>query len=209
MKNTKIISNYVFIIMTISLVISSCKENKEMKNQSTIVIEKNNNFDTIAPTKYNDGRLSEVRIFNYYYASRDTAVEKKGDSIKLKYVVLEWNKYEAIVADGEGAFVQLETNTMRGGDVGTNKRVQKSSSLFFKQTEKLFEEKINTLLKVNEIPNRNVDAVSFDFITNKGVYTIQESKKTLESGSTDLSKIFKDAKSLKLEVENAGNRQKN
>ena len=149
--------------MTISLVISSCKENKEMKNQSTIVIEKNNNFDTIAPTKYNDGRLSEVRIFNYYYASRDTAIEKKGDKIKLKYVVLEWNKYEAIVADGEGAFVQLETNTMRGGDVGTNKRVQKSSSLFFKQSEKLFEEKINTLLKVNEIPNRNVDAVSFDF----------------------------------------------
>ena len=206
MKNTKFILNYFFIIMTISLVISSCKENKEMKNQSTIVIEKNNNFDTIAPTKYNDGRLSEVRIFNYYYASRDTAIEKKGDKIKLKYVVLEWNKYEAIVADGEGAFAQLETNTMSGGDVGTNKRVQKSSSLFFKQTEKIFEEKINTLLEVNEIPNRNVDSVSFDFITNKGVYTMQESKKTLESGGTDLSKIFKDAKSLKLEIENADKR---
>ena len=56
------------------------------------------------------------------------------------------------------------------------------------------------------MPNRNVDSVSFDFITNKGVYTIQESKKTLESVSTELSKIFKDAKSLKLEIENADNR---
>ena len=206
MRKRKSIANYSLVLAMLTATYSSCEENKKTKNQNTVVIEKNNNFDTIVPTKYKDGRLSEVRIFNYYHASKDTAIEKKGDVIKLKYVVLEWNKYEAVVADEEGAFAQLETNSMRGGDVGTNKKVQKSSSLFFKQTEKIFEEKINTLLEVNEIPNRNVDSVSFDFITNKGVYTMQESKKTLESGGTDLSKIFKDAKSLKLEIENADKR---
>ena len=206
MRKRKSIANYSLVLAMLTATYSSCEENKKTKNQNTVVIEKNNNFDTIVPTKYKDGRLSEVRIFNYYHASKDTAKENKGDVIKLKYVVLEWNKYEAVVADEEGAFAQLETNSMRGGDVGTNKKVQKSSSLFFKQTEKIFEEKINTLLEVNEIPNRNVDSVSFDFITNKGVYTMQESKKTLESGGTDLSKIFKDAKSLKLEIENADKR---
>ena len=230
MKHTKFKLNHLFIIVIISLVISSCNENKKTEQQSkdktvennsldTITptkykdgrlskdnIEKNKNFDTIAPTKYNDGRLSEVRIFNDYHASKNTTIEKKGDAIKLLYVVVEWNKYEAVVADGEGAFAQLETQTMTGGDVGTNKKVQKPSSLFFKQSEKIFEEKINSLLKVNEIPNRNVDYVSFDFITNKGVYTIQESKKTLESGNTDLSAIFKGAKSLKLEIEKVDNR---
>ena len=206
MRVAKFILNHLLIIMSISFVICSCNENKKKEQQSKDKIEKNNNFDTITNTKYNDGRLSEVRIFNYYHASKDTAIEKKGDRIKLKYVVLEWNKYEAIVADEEGAFAQLETQTMRGGDVGTNKKVQKSSSLFFKQSKKIFEEKINTLLEANEIPNRNVDSVSFDFVTNKGVYTMQESKKTLESGSSDLSKIFKDAKSLKLEIENADKR---
>ena len=179
MKDTKFKLNHLFISMVISLVISSCNEDKKTEQQSKANIEENKNVDTIAPTKkdgglseekknsdtivstkYNDGRLSEVRIFNYYNASKDTAIEKKGDRIKLKYVVLEWNKYEAIVADGEGAFAQLETNTMRGGDVGTNKKVQKSSSLFFKQSKKIFEEKINTLLEANEIPNRNVDSVS-------------------------------------------------
>ena len=202
----KCIPNNIFIIMIPFLLICSCNENKKTEQQSKNKIEKNNNFDTIVPTKYKDGRLSEVRIFNYYNASKDTSVENKGDVIRLKYVVVEWNKYEAVVADEEGAFAQLETQTMTGGDVATNKKVQKPSSLFFKQSKKIFEEKINFLLKVNEIPNRNVDSVSFDFITNKGVYTIQESKKTLESGSTDLCSIFKDAKRLKLEIEKVDNR---
>ena len=64
-------------------------------------------------------------------------------------------------------------------------------------------QRINTLLKVDTIPNRNVDSVSFDFITNKGTYTVQESKKTLESGDTDLSKMFKEAKKLNLEIKSA------
>ena len=225
MKHTNFKLNHLFITMIISLVISSCNEDKKTEQQSKANIEENKNvntiaplkkdgglpeekknFDTIVPTKYNDGRLSEVRIFNAYNAYKDTAIEKKGDIIKLEIVVVEWNKYEAIVSDENSAFGQLETNTMRGGDVASNKKVSKSSTLFFKQSKKIFEEKINTLLKVNEIPNRNVDSVSFDFVTNKGVYTIQESKKTLESGSSDLSKIFKDAKSLNLEVEKADKR---
>ena len=206
MKNTKFILNRLLFIIIISLLISSCKENKKIEEQSNDKIEVNKNFDTIAPTKYKDGRSSEVRIFNYYHTFKDTTIEKREDIIKLKIVVVEWNKYEAVVSDEKAAFVQLETNTMRGGDVGTNKKVSKSSSLFFKQAEKIFEEKINKLLKVNDIPNRNVNSVSFDFVTNKGVYTIQESKKTLESGSTELSKILKDAKSLKLEIENADKR---
>ena len=97
MKYTK----FMFIIMIISLMICSCDENKktEQKNKDKIVennnldtitpikykderlskdtIEENKNFDTIVPTKYKDGRLSEVRMFNYYYASKDTAIEKK------------------------------------------------------------------------------------------------------------------------------------
>ena len=200
------LTNHIIFFLILNIAFLSCKENKNTEKQSKDNIEKNNNFDTIAPTKYRDGRLSEVRIFNYYHSFKDNAIDKKEDRIKLKIVVVEWNKYEAVVSDENVAFAHLETQTMRGGDVGTNKKVSKSSTLFFKQSEKTFEKRINSLLKINEIPNRNVDSVSFDFVTNKGIYTIQESKKTLESGSTDLSKIFKDAKSLKLQIENADNR---
>ena len=157
---------------------------------------------SIPETKYDDGRISEARSIDPYSPRTDPEVNKN-EPIKLLGIVVEWNKYEALVADAETGFIQLETNTMRGGDVETNKKVSASLLPFFKQSEKIFEERMSTLLKVDKIPNRNIDSVSFDFITNKGTYTVQESKKTLESGNTDLSKMFKEAKKLNLEIKNA------
>ncbi len=157
---------------------------------------------SIPETKYDDGRISEARSIDPYSPRTDSEVNKN-EPTKLLGIIVEWNKYEALVADAETGFIQLETNTMRGGDVQTNKRVSKSLAPFFRQSEKFFQERISTLLKVDTIPNRNVDSVSFDFITNKGTYTVQESKKTLESGSSDLSTMFKEAKKLNLEIKNA------
>ena len=157
---------------------------------------------SIPETKYDDGRVSEARSIDPYSPRTDPVVNKN-EPLKLLGTVIEWNKYEALVSSEETGFIQLETNTMRGGDVETNRRVSQSLLPFFKQSEKIFQERINTLLKVDTIPNRNVDSVSFDFITNKGTYTVQESKKTLESGDTDLSKMFKEAKKLNLEIKNA------
>ena len=220
-KNNKFLLTTITAAVLVFIVLFSMNEIKKSQDskKSTSNIVSNSNVSnsalsaadkakiiqsgyTIPETKYDDGRVSEARSIDPYSPRTDPEVNKN-EPIKLLGTVVEWNKYEALVSSEETGFIQLETNTMRGGDVQTNKRVSKSLLPFFKQSKKIFQERMGTLLKVDKIPNRNVDSVSFDFITNKGTYTVQESKKTLESGDTDLSRMFKEAKKLNLEIKNA------
>ncbi len=69
-----------------------------------------------------------------------------------------------------------------------------------------FEKNMDRLTKIDTIPNRNLKDVSIDFVTNKGIFTIQENINTIEKAESTLFSIFEESKKLKLEIENAMNR---
>ena len=182
--------------------------NKETKERAT---EKQSNISTRDKdfienykTKYTDGRISEIRSIKSYNFLLDTT--GKNGSDELLQVVIEWQKYSAVVSNIEGSSIgQLETNDMVGGSVDVNQRAKSSSDKFFKMSKDYFKENAKLLTKINSIPNRDENSVSFDFITNKGTFTIQEDLKFVESGKSKASDYFKEAKKIRAELEKYNN----
>jgi hypothetical protein len=153
-------------------------------------------FDTI----YADGRKTGVRNLNYYKILIDNKKDDKSESIKILYVMTEWNKYDAVVASPQEAFIQLPSNSMVGGDVETNRRVKNYAIRYFAIATKMFEKEARNLNTINDITDRGVDDVTFDFITNKGIYTIQERKSDLENDRSIWSGLFTASKQLNRDV---------
>lgn len=140
-------------------------------------------------TKYSDGRLSEVRTESYYADSIKTL--DKNTDLKLFFFVMEYNDYEAVVSDKDGVFGQLPSNTM------TQIKKNVAGQNFFIFADTIFQKKFNLLTPMTTITDRSVNTVSFDFVTNKGVYTALESKMNLEKGNSVWSELYKKAKEAK------------
>jgi hypothetical protein len=140
-------------------------------------------------TKYGDGRTSEVRTESYYANSIKTL--DKNTDLKLFFFVMEYNSYEAVISDKDGVFGQLPSNTM------TQIKKNVSGQNFFIFADTIFQKKFNLLTPMTTITDRDLDTVSFDFVTNKGVYTVQESKMNLEKGNSVWSELYKKAKEVK------------
>jgi hypothetical protein len=156
-------------------------------------------------TKYKDGRKSEIRMLFTYESFDDTLILYPKDKTKIVLVVIEWNKNEGIVATESASFANQNNNQMNGGDVETNRRMLSASKKFIKFSEQYFDKNFDKLTKIEEIPNRELDSVSFDFITNKGIFTVQENLKKLENNTSIWSLLFEEGKKLKLEVVNTIN----
>jgi hypothetical protein len=153
-------------------------------------------FDTI----YADGRKTGVRNLNYYNGLIDNQKQNKSEKVKILYVMTEWNEYEAVVASPQSAFIQLPSNSMVGGDEETNRRVKNYAIRYFAIATKLFEKEVRNLKPINDITDRSTDYVTFDFITNKGIYTIQEKKVELENNQSIWSDLFTASKQLNSDV---------
>jgi hypothetical protein len=158
----------------------------------------------LAPTPYNDGRKTEVRVFNYYDFYRDKSIVAGAPDPKLLLMVVEWDRYNAVVSDDDGAFAQLKINAMIGGDVETNKKTSPFASQFFKIADAVFITQRSAINKISSIPNRDVEMVSFDFVTNQGTFTLQQKRSDLENVASDWGKLFKSAQVLHLKFENLG-----
>jgi hypothetical protein len=153
-------------------------------------------FDTI----YADGRKTGVRNLNYYNGLIDNQKQNKSEKVKILYVMTEWNEYEAVVASPQSAFIQLPSNSMVGGDEETNRRVKEYAIRYFSIATKMFEKEARNLKMINDITDRSTDYVTFDFITNKGLYTIQEKKVALENNRSIWSELFDASKQLNSDV---------
>jgi hypothetical protein len=153
-------------------------------------------FETI----YADGRKSGVRNLNYYNALIDSEKENKSENITVLYVMTEWDKYDAVVAAPQEAFIQLPNNSMIGGDVETNRRVKDYAIRYFAIATKTFEKEARNLKTINAITDRDTNYVTFDFITNKGIYTIQEKKSDLENDQSTWSGLFNASKQLNSDI---------
>jgi hypothetical protein len=153
-------------------------------------------FETI----YADGRLSGVRNLNYYNILIKNKKDNKSENVRVLYVMTEWNKYDAVVAAPEEAFIQLPNNSMVGGDVETNRRVKDYAIRYFAIATKMFKKEVRNLKTINGITDRNTDDVTFDVITNKGIYTIQEKKSDLENNRSIWSGLFTASKQLNQDV---------
>ncbi len=175
-------------------------------------------------TIYNDGRITAVRNQKYYnYLLQDAKVN--GDTVlKLSTVVSEWNRYDANIAGNGGGFIQVPrtaqevinlkkelkasgadttedlNSTMVGGDVESNRRFTEPSKRFFAVAKQIFEQEFKNLKKAEGISNRDTNYVTFDFITNIGLYTVQEQKNILESNQSVWSNLFTETKFLNTEM---------
>jgi hypothetical protein len=176
--------------------------------------EDTSKFETI----YNDGRISAVRNSKYYYLLVKSSIPLEDAKSGLTTVITEWNKYDANVATPEGSFIQkpllmedpqkkemeeagVDANsTMVGGDEETNRRIKEPSKRYWAVASKIFEQEFNSLKKVEGISNRDVDYVTFDFITTDGFYTVQVKKSELESGQSIWSNLFEESKFLNVEM---------
>ena len=150
----KISTTINFIAFSLIILFSSCSENgsKKMENEILKISEIKEYPDTLIKAKYDDGRISEVRIIYIYNPDKDTTQANKGDEIKLLGFVMEWNKYEAVVCNSQVAITQLECNTMMGGTTDVSSRISKSASLYFKVAEKALAEKFSSLTLIDKIP---------------------------------------------------------
>jgi hypothetical protein len=169
-------------------------------------------------TKYTDGRITAVRNLKYYNALVSTS-KPLDTKLGLTTVTSEWNEYDGNVATPQCSFTEkplflteVEKSQMReagvdgkstmvGGDVETNERIKEPSIRYWAVASKMFEQEFNTLKKATGISNRDVDYVTFDFITTNGFYTVQEKKSKLESGQSVWSNLFKESKFLNTEME--------
>jgi hypothetical protein len=155
-------------------------------------------------TRYTDGRLSEVRLLDYFEHYRDKAAAPDPRKIELQVVIVEWGQYDALVGDSNAAFGQLPNNTMVGGTVETNERVGPSSRAFFANARAAFAAQRDSLTRIEKaVPNRTVDNVSFDFVTNQGTFTVQEGLSALTKGTSPWAALYNEAKALKEEVKRA------
>jgi hypothetical protein len=212
MKNN--LSKVLLFINSISALFLSCNQSKQSETKSNLqeiktdtlesaIVKDNNTF-------YKDGRETEVRKLWYYNSLVKTSIplEKNTNTdnkLKLTTIIAEWNKCEAVVASEEAVFIQLPTNQMMGGDVETNRRNKESSIRYFDIAYKIFEKEFKTLKMANSISNRDTNFVSFDFFTDKGFYTVQESKAKLEAGESVWSKLFEVTKKMPTELEKTMN----
>ena len=160
-------------------------EAKQLQKTKKVLDPKTN----MENTKYSDGRTSEVRT-EYYYTESIKTLDKNTD-LKLFFFVMEYNDYEAVVSDKDGVFGQLPNNTM------TQIKKNVAGQNFFIFVDTVFQKNLNLLTLMTKITDRSVDTVSFDFVTNKGVYTVQESKINLEKGNSIWSELYKKAKESK------------
>jgi hypothetical protein len=165
---------------------NTINEIRVVNNKTQKVIDPKTNMET---TVYSDGRISEVRTESYY-ANTIKTLDKNAD-LQLFFFVMEYNGFEAVVSDKDGVFGQLPSNTM------TRIKKNVAGENFFIFVDKLFQEKLALLKPMATITDRNVDMVSFDFVTNKGVYTVLESKTNLEQGNSVWSELYTKAKEIK------------
>jgi hypothetical protein len=158
-----------------------------------------NSFDDYK-TKYKDGRISEIRTMLTYESFEDSLSVYPKSKTKIVLVVIEWEKSKGVVAMESSAFANQNDNQMNGGDVETNRRISPASKRFIELSEQIFDKNFDKLTKIDAIPNRDLDFVSFDFITNKGIFTVQERLKDLENNQSIWSSYFKEGKNLKSEI---------
>jgi hypothetical protein len=170
-------------------------------------------------TKYIDGRITAVRNLKYYNALVNTSKPLGDSKLGLTTVTSEWNEYDGNVATPQCSFTEKPLflteaeksqmreagvdgkSTMVGGDEETNERIKEPSIRYWAVASKMFEQEFSTLKKAKGISNRDVDYVTFDFITTNGFYTVQEKKSKLESGQSVWSNLFKESKFLNTEME--------
>jgi hypothetical protein len=172
-------------------------------------------------TKYSDGRFTAVRNLRYYNDLIKMGIPMKDAKFGLTTIMTEWNAYDANVASSQGGFIekpmflneadkkemreagidQSDTlSTMVGGDEETNRRFVEPSKRYWAVASKMFEQEFKNLKKAEGISNRDVDSVTFDFITTSGFYTVQIPKTDLESGKSVWSNMFEESKFLNTEM---------
>jgi hypothetical protein len=189
-------------------------QNETAKDTFAIVDTSSEKYET----KYTDGRITAVRNLKYYNALIETS-KPLDTRLGLTTVMSEWNEYDGNVATPQGAFTEKPLflteaeksqmreagvdgkSTMVGGDEETNRRIKEPSIRYWAVASKMFEQEFNALKKAKGISNRDVDYVTFDFITTNGFYTVQEKKSKLESGQSVWSNLFKESKFLNTEME--------
>lgn len=194
--------------------------NVEAKINNYIVNTNNNDFEDFK-TIYADGRKSDVRNFRFYNSLMknvpfgDTVAAKE---LGLIHVATEWNEYDANVASPESAFIEISIpmgseqqkewaatgidskSTMIGGDVESDRRMKEPAKRYWAVASKMFEQEFANFKKAEGISNRNVDSVTFDFITTDGFYIVQVPKAELESGTSIWSNMFEESKFLNTEM---------
>jgi hypothetical protein len=182
----------------------SCHPSENTETKSSAIATENVSFEPARVesnhTFYKDGRETDVRKLEFYNSLFKTSIplEKNTNTnniLKLTTIIVEWNKCEALVASEEAVFIQLPSNQMMGGDVETNRR-NKASSIAYK----IFEKEFKTLKLATTISNRDTNAVTFDFFTDKGFYTVQASKAKLEAGESIWSNLFETTKKMPSEL---------
>jgi hypothetical protein len=189
------------VLIAVLGVIAGIAPAKSIANESPVATAE-------AATRYADGRTSQVRTFPYFDYYRDKKASAARQPANLIVVVVEWGRYDAVVGDRQSAFAQLPTNTMVGGDGETDNRVSKPSKAFFATARQTFTQQRDNLTRINKtVPNRNIDLVSFDFVTNQGTFTVQQDRRTLENGTSPWSKMFREARALREDIRRAASRQ--
>jgi hypothetical protein len=194
----------------ISALFLGCTQSNKFETESNTKEIKTDSFESAMikdnKTFYKDGRETNVRKLWYYNSLVKTSIplEKNTNTdnkLKLTTIIVEWNKYEAVVASEEAVFIQLPSNQMMGGDMETNRRIKESSIRYFDIAYKMFEKEFKTLKMTGAISNRDTTFVTFDFFTDKGFYTVQESKAKLEAGESIWSDLFEATKKMPSELE--------
>jgi hypothetical protein len=213
----------LLLIGLVSLNLAGCADNKEADAAKKPDLKKNemsenNSFENYKKrhnltsdrfedykTTYKDGRKSEIRTMLTYEGYDETlAFNTKNDAsdkTKVLLLVIEWNKNEGVVATESEAFSNQDDNLMFGGDVESNRRIAPTAGKFIQLAQQYLDENQAKLTKIDAVPNRDVDTVSFDFVTNKGTFTVQEKLEKLENKTSFWSAFFAEGKKLKFETE--------
>ena len=217
------VSNKSVLFILSLIFIWGCGEKQKSTNKKEVISDKvdstsrnyfeqykkrhnltSNNFEDYK-TKYKDGRKSEIRTMFSYEGYDDTLKLYPKNKTGIALIVIEWNENEGVVASESAAFDNQNNNQMYGGDVETNRRITPASRKFIKIGKQFFDNNFDKLTRISEIPNRDLEFVSFDFITTKGIFTVQESLKKLENNTSILSSLFDEGKKLKRKVLNTIN----
>ena len=202
---TKIVRLFAVFFMVIMMI--SCNKSSEDNAAKSNTFEaykarhnlKSDRFEDYKTT-YKDGRKSEIRTMLVYESQYETFKPYTLDKTRITLVVIEWNKNEGVVATEDSTFSNLDNNQMFGGDIESNRRIAPSSAQFNQFAIQNFDQYFNQLTQIDAIPNRNTDYVSFDFVTNKGIFTVQESLKNLENNTSVWSPLFNAGKKQKLAI---------
>ena len=178
-KKSNIVENNQDIVTKDTLIVMSIEQKNIKESFGTTTIENNK-------TKYSDGRFTAVRNLRYYNDLIKTSIPMKDSRLGLTTIMTEWNEYDGNVASPQGGFIekpmflnevekkemreagidQSDTfSTMVGGDEETNRRFVEPSKRYWVVASKMFEQEFANLIKAEDISDRTVDYVTFDFIT--------------------------------------------